>query len=89
MWTLLKLLRYEPGGLVIYNKRLDHGRMHLVERVQEGDPTITPFEWNKLVGTIQGIIDDPKRRLQRLKAIRDIQMEASLQEGKSICRSTK
>lgn len=42
--NMMKLLRYEPGGLVIYNKRLDHGRMHLVERIQEGDPTITPFE---------------------------------------------
>ena len=28
--NMMKLLRYEPGGLVIYNKRLDHGRMHLV-----------------------------------------------------------
>ena len=37
--NMMKLLRYEPGGLVIYNKRLDHGRMHLVERVQEGSLT--------------------------------------------------
>ena len=49
---MMKLLRYEPGGLVIYNKRLDHGRMHLVERVQDGDPTITPFEWRRLIDTI-------------------------------------
>ena len=76
--NMMKLLRYEPGGLVIYNKRLDHGRMHLVERAQEGDPTITPFEWHKLIDTIQGIIDDPRRRLQRLKVLRDIQMESSL-----------
>lgn len=62
--NMMKLLRYEPGGLVIYNKRLDHGRMHLVERIQEGDPTITPLEWRRLVDTIQGIIDDPRRRLQ-------------------------
>ena len=41
--NMLKLLRYEPGGLVIYNKRLDHGRMHLVERVQEGDSS--PINW--------------------------------------------
>jgi transposase len=26
--NMMKLLRYEPGGLVIYSKRLDHGRMH-------------------------------------------------------------
>ena len=82
--NMLKLLRYEPGGLVIYNKRLDHGRMHLVERVQEGDPTITPFEWHKRIDTIQGIIDDPRRRLRRLKALRDIRMEESLKEMKTI-----
>ena len=82
--NMLKLLRYEPGGLVIYNKRLDHGRMHLVERVQEGEPTITPFEWHKLIDTIQGIIDDPRRRLRRLKALRDIRMEESLKEMKTI-----
>lgn len=81
--NMMKLLRHEPGGLVIYNKRLDHGRMHLVERIQEGDPTITPFEWRRLVDTIQGIIDDPRRRLQRLKVLRDVQMEASLKEAKT------
>ena len=58
--------------------------MHLVERIQEGDPTITPFEWRRLVDTIQGIIDDPRRRLQRLKVLRDVQMEASLKEAKNI-----
>ena len=82
--NMMKLLRYEPGGLVIYNKRLDHGRMHLVERVQEGDPTITPFERHKLQDTIQGIIDDPRHRLRRLKALRDVQMEASLREAKIV-----
>ena len=34
--NMMKLLRHEPGGLVIYNKRLDHGRMHLVERICPG-----------------------------------------------------
>ena len=82
--NMMKLLRYEPGGLVIYNKRLDHGRMHRVERIQEDDPTITPFEWRRLVDTIKGIIDDPRRRLQRLKVLRDVQMEASLKEAKNI-----
>ena len=82
--NMMKLLRYEPGGLVIYNNLLDHGRMHLVERVQEGDPTITPFEWHRLIDTIQGIIDDPRHRLRRLKALRDVQMEASLREAETI-----
>ena len=76
--NMMKLLRYEPGGLVIYNKRLDHGRMHLVERIQEGDPTITPLEWHRLVDTIRGIIDDPRRRLQLLKVLGDVQREASM-----------
>ena len=82
--NMMKLLRYEPGGLVIYNKRLDHGRMHLVERAQERDPSMTPFEWQRLVNIIQGIIDDPRRRLQRLKVLRDIQMEEPLKELKTI-----
>ena len=59
-------------------------RMLTVERIQEGDPTITPFEWRRLVDTIQGIIDDPRRRLQRLKVLRDVQVEASLKEAKNI-----
>lgn len=42
------------GGPVIYNKRLDYRRMHLVKRAQAGNPTITPFEWHKLIETIQG-----------------------------------
>ena len=82
--NMMKLLRYEPGGLVIYSKRLDHGRMHLVERMREGDPTITPLEWRRLVETIQGIIDDPRRRLQRLKVLRDIRMEDSLRGTQNI-----
>lgn len=65
-------------------QRWSRDRMHLVERAQAGDPSITPLEWSKLVSTIQGIIDDPKRRLQRLKVLRDVQMEASLHEGKSV-----
>ncbi len=79
--NMMKLLRYEPGGLVIYSKRLDHGRMHLVERIQDGDPTVTALEWHRLVDTIQGIIDDPRRRLQQLKAVRDLQMEAAFRDG--------
>lgn len=82
--NMMKLLRYEPGGLVIYNKRLDHGRMHLVERAQERDPTMTPFEWQRLVSIIQGIIDDPRRRLQQLKAVRDLKMEAAIATERTI-----
>ena len=82
--NMMKLLRYEPGGLVIYNKRLDYGSMHLVSRIREGDPSMTPFEWHKLADTIQRIIDDPRRRLQRLKALRNVQMETALQQEKRV-----
>ena len=82
--NMMKLLRYEPGGLVIYNKRLDHGRMHLVERAQERDPSMTPFEWQRLVSIIQGIIDDPRRRLQQLKAVRDHKMEAAIATERTV-----
>lgn len=82
--NMMKLLRYEPGGLVIYNKRLDHGSLHLVERIQEGDPTVTPFEWRRLVDTIRGVIDDPRRRLRQLKAVRDLQMEAAARDAENL-----
>lgn len=35
--------------------------MHLVERIEEGDPMVSPFEWCRLVDTIQEIIDDLER----------------------------
>lgn len=78
--NMMKLLRYEPGGLVIYSKRLDHGRMHLVERIREGDPAVSPLEWSRLVDTIRRVVDDPRRRLRQLKAIRDMQLEAAVRE---------
>ena len=87
--NMMKLLRYEPGGLVIYNKRLDHGRMHLVERIREGDPTVTPFEWSRLVDTIRGVIDDPRRRLRQLKAVRDLQMEAAARDSANLLEQEK
>ena len=82
--NMMKLLRYEPGGLVIYNKRLDHGRMHLVERVQAGAASITPFEWNRPGRTIPGNNDEPKTRLPPLKAFPNCHLEGPLQEGQNI-----
>ena len=61
----IKLLHMEPGGLVIYSKLLEEGTFKL--------PTIDPssgklsIEWLDLVMLVEGIRDDPKTRLKRLR----------------------
>ncbi len=81
--NMMKLLRYEPGGPVIYSKRLDHGSLRLVERARDGDPTMAPFEWSRLEATIREVIDDPRRRLRQLKALRDLRMEGVSSDEKT------
>ncbi|MFR9546554.1 MAG: IS66 family insertion sequence element accessory protein TnpB [Rikenellaceae bacterium] len=60
--TRMKILRMEPGGLVIYAKMLDIGRFHRPEPNLEGI-----IEWSDLVMMVEGIIDSKERRLRRLK----------------------
>jgi len=50
----IKLLRKEPGGLVIYAMMLDYGRFHLV--------------WRDLDRMIRRIVDDPNYRLRCLRS---------------------
>lgn len=59
----MKILRMEPGGLVIYAKMLDIGRFHRPEPNSEG-----VIEWSDLVMMVEGIIDSKERRLRRLKS---------------------
>lgn len=53
----IKLLRKEPGGLVIYAMMLDYGRLRLPS-VEHG--TISrALEWRDLAGMIRHVIEDP------------------------------
>ena len=61
----IKLLHMEPGGLVIYSKLLEEGRF----RLPAGDmkQVALKMNWLDLVMMVEGVIDDPSRRLKRLK----------------------
>lgn len=65
---LMKLLHAEDGGMVMYVKRLEAGRFKLPEY----DPQTQSYrmEWRDLVLMVEGIQEDPARRLRRLRAQR-------------------
>lgn len=50
--NMMKLLRYEPGGLVIYKKTPGSWTDASGKACPGGRPSITAFEWRRLVDTI-------------------------------------
>ena len=65
---LMKLLHAEDGGMVMYVKRLEAGRFRLPE--YDESSRIHPMEWRDLVVMVEGMQEDPARRLRRLRAQR-------------------
>lgn len=65
---LMKLIHAEDGGMVMYVKRLEAGRF----RIPQYDPLTCSYsmEWRDLVVMVEGIQEDPKMRLKRLRAER-------------------
>lgn len=63
----IKILHMEPGGLVIYSKLLEEGRFRLPARAH--NQTSLKMNWLDLVMMVEGVIDDPARRLKRLKRV--------------------
>lgn len=65
----IKLLHWEPGGMVIYSKLLEagtFGRPNL-ESIDEVKGTI---EWRDLVLVVEGIMERPDSRRQRLETLK-------------------
>ncbi len=60
---LMKLLHAEDGGMVMYVKRLEAGRFKLPEYDPESNSY--PMEWRDLVMMVEGIQENPERRLRR------------------------
>jgi transposase len=57
----IKLLHWEPGGFVLYYKRLEEGTLKLPD--MEGDTSIVT--WSELIMIIEGIsIKDVKKRVR-------------------------
>lgn len=62
----IKLLHWEPGGMVLYSKILERGTF--------GRPAVTnadgSMEWRDLVMVIEGIMASPDTRRRRLDDLR-------------------
>jgi len=54
--------------LVLYIKKLEEGTFRLP--VYDKESKSYPMEWRDLVVMIEGICDDPQKRLKRLKNLR-------------------
>ena len=66
--TTMKLLHAEDGGLVLYIKRLEEVTFRLPEYDQKSKSY--SMQWCDLVMMVEGINDEPTKRLKRLKALR-------------------
>ena len=66
--TTMKLLHAEDGGLVLYVKRLEEGTFRLPS--YDDKSRSYPMEWRDLVMMVEGIGENPRERLKRLKATR-------------------
>ena len=62
--TTMKLLHAEDGGLVLYIKRLEEGTFRLPSYDKESKSY--PMQWRDLVLMVEGINDEPSKRLKRL-----------------------
>ena len=65
----IKLLHWEPGGLVIYSKLLEAGTFGYPSNVRKDDVSGT-IHWRDLVLIVEGIIEKPDSRMQRLEQLK-------------------
>ena len=62
----IKLLHWEPGGLVLYCKLLESGTFGVPSGLEK-DAVSGRIEWSELVMVVEGIIEQPDSRRQRLE----------------------
>ena len=67
----IKLLHMESGGLVIYSKILDVGKMNLPRGIDLKE-LVNVIEWSDLVCMVEGIVENPGQRLRRLRALKPL-----------------
>ena len=67
----IKLLHWEPGGLVIYSKLLEAGTFGSPSGIHKDELTGT-IEWRDLVLIVEGIIEKPDSRQQRLERLHSL-----------------
>ena len=64
----IKLLHWEPGGLVLYCKLLTFGKPSGLAK----DAVSGSIEWSELVMVVEGIIEQPDSRRQRLENLKKL-----------------
>ena len=67
----VKLLHWEPGGMVIYSKLLETGTFGYPSDIGKDEMTGL-IEWRDLVLIVEGIIEKPDSRKQRLDSLKKL-----------------
>lgn len=67
----IKLLHWEPGGMVVYSKLLEAGTLGKGPNPNR-DSIFGTIEWRDLVMLVEGIIEKPDSRLQRLESLKKL-----------------
>lgn len=67
----IKLLHWEPGGMVIYSKLLEAGTFGH-PNLESKDEVTKSIEWRDLVLIVEGIIEKPDSRKQRLEYLKNL-----------------
>jgi transposase len=63
--NMMKMLRHEEGGLVLYSIRLDMGRMK-VPTVTGDDVATSGLDYENVVGMVRSALDSPYVRRMKL-----------------------
>ena len=69
----IKLLHWEPGGMVIYSKMLERGTFALPDMALTNSSSYL-MQWRDLVLLVEGIIEKTDSRHERLTHLKDMQL---------------
>jgi transposase len=67
----IKLLHWEPGGMVIYSKMLEEGTFSLPSSASPDTPSYS-MQWRDLVLLVEGIMEKPDSRNKHLEYLKNI-----------------
>lgn len=71
----IKLLHWEPGGMVIYSKLLEAGTFGSPSNVGKDELT-GAIEWRGLVLMVEGIMEQADSRKQRLETLKKLRKQS-------------
>ena len=69
----IKLLHWEPGGMVIYSKMLERGTFALPD-LSSATSSSYVMQWRDLVLLVEGIMEKADSRQNRLMHLRNMQL---------------